>query len=100
MTKQEFIKLMENNGMKFDDTDELCVEHLPQIPPPALIESMCYRYDHSHGIKQYKVDDFKWRVETDDEFELRQRFNRSLMQKLYEEVAGYGFYKPETDNEG
>jgi hypothetical protein len=100
MTKQEFIKLMENNGMKFDDTDECCVEHLPQTPPPALIESMCYRYDHAHGIEQYKSDGFKWRVETPEEFEMRQEGNRRIMRQLYEEVAGYGFYKPETDNEG
>lgn len=100
MTKQEFIKLMESNGMKFDDTDDRCVEHLPQIAPTALIESMCFRYDHAHGIKQYTVDGFKWREETDEEFENRRDSNRRMMNKLYEEVAGYGFYKPEADNEG
>lgn len=147
MTKQEFIKLMEKNGMKFDDTvqeepkaegfrlyhenvslsnlwgyvsdanidnfsevlDAWCLARdddrknilgLPYTAPDALIESMCYRYDHAHGIKQYKVDGFKWREETDDEFAARQHFNRNLMHKLYQEVAGYGFYKPEDNNEG
>ncbi len=100
MTKQEFIKLMESNGMKFDDSDERCVEHLPKNPPAALIESMCFRYDHSHGIKQYCIDVYKWRLETDEEFEIRRESNRRIMRQLYEEVAGYGFYKPEDTNEG
>lgn len=62
--------------------------NLPKIPDPALIESMCLRYDHAHGIKTYHFSD-KFEIETDEEFKNRQDANRRLMIQLYEEIYYY-----------
>lgn len=65
--------------------------NLPQEADARLIESMCLRYDHAHGIKVGSLQN-RGGVETDEEFANRQESNRRLMRKLYEEVSGYGFF--------
>lgn len=59
---------------------------VPTVPEPARIESMCYRYDHSHGIERFNFN------ETPEAFERRREANRRQMRQLYEEATGGGFY--------
>jgi hypothetical protein len=74
--------------------------NLPKDPDPRLIESMCLRYDHSHGIRSMVVRNGKFEEETVEEHEHRQDYNRRVMRQLYEEVSGYGFYNyPKDENE-
>ncbi|SOK58664.1 hypothetical protein [Yersinia phage fHe-Yen9-04] len=72
--------------------------NLPQEPNPNLIESMCMRYDHSHGIRSPRFNNNTFEIETEEEFEQRQDSNRRMMRKLYEEVSGYGFYQYTKDD--
>ncbi|QOI71866.1 hypothetical protein pEaSNUABM50_00384 [Erwinia phage pEa_SNUABM_50] len=72
--------------------------NLPQEPNPNLIESMCMRFDHSHGIRSLRMKDGKYDVETEEEFESRRVSNRRVMRQLYEEVSGYGFYQYPKDS--
>lgn len=72
--------------------------NLPREPDPRLIESMCLRFDHSHAFRVPRLKDGKFEIETEEEFEKRQDYNRRVMRQLYEEVSGYGFYQyPKED---
>lgn len=71
--------------------------NLPEVPDPRLIESMCLRFDHAHGIQQYRIVDNEWREETVEEFARRQEYLRREMRKIYEEVSGFGFYNYPED---
>jgi hypothetical protein len=68
---------------------------VPDVPEDERIESMCMRYDHSHGIKNLVVDSElrRMRMENDAEFARRQETNRRLMRQLYEEATGQGFFR-------
>lgn len=74
---------------KIEDTEPI----LPQTPDPELLMSMALRYDHGlgmpghydQGIYQASGISHKQRLEA----------TLSTMKQLYEEVAGYGFYKPD-----
>ena len=61
---------------------------VPEIPEDERIESMCIRFDHSHGIAGP--------FESNEDWKRRQEFNRRLMRQLYEEATGQGFFKPEV----
>lgn len=71
--------------------------NLPKEPDARLIESMCMRYDHGHGLRGMVVRDGKFELETTEEHQRRQEANRRIMRQLYEEVSGYGFYNYPTD---
>lgn len=63
---------------------------VPATPEDERIESMCYRYDHAHGIRQPNWA--KSGMETDEEWRNRQEANRRVMRQLYEEAVGLGFF--------
>lgn len=60
---------------------------VPEIPSEAHVESMCMRFDHSHGMKH----DFPL-PESDENFRMQQDFNRRVVRQIYEEATGQGFY--------
>lgn len=72
--------------------------NLPKEPDPRLIESMCLRFDHSHGIRSMRVKNGQFELETEEEFKNRQDYLRRSMRQVYEEVSGYGFYNYPEDN--
>lgn len=57
---------------------------VPLHPEAERIESMCFRFDHGHGIERFGEDN--------EGFLKRQESNRVLMRQLYEEAMGQGFY--------
>lgn len=61
---------------------------VPEKPSEEHIESMCLRYDHSHNFKHSLPVD-----ESDEDFLARRLFNRRVVQQLYEEATGQGYYK-------
>jgi len=50
---------------------------IPIVPPEALIDSMCLRFDHSFGLMD----------------ENQKQVLRSDMRKVYEEITGVGFFQ-------
>jgi hypothetical protein len=63
-------------------------------PTEAHIQSMCMRFDHSHGIKHsFPVE------ESDAHFDARRNFNRTMVLQLYEEAVGLGFHKIDAAEE-
>ena len=79
----------ENESPKVDDMGSVRVDawvRVPAKPEPERIESMCFRYDHSHGLKNWG--------ETDEAFERRRESHRIIMRQLYEEATGQGFFRP------
>lgn len=73
--------------------------NLPKEPDARLIESMCMRFDHSHGLRGMVIRDGKFELETTEEHAHRQDYNRRVMRQLYEEVSGYGFYQYPKEEE-
>lgn len=69
---------------------------VPKQPEPERIESMCIRFDHSHGVAMPRIWDGDWSVETADQHKQRQEANRRQMRQLYEEATGQGFYNDRT----
>jgi hypothetical protein len=79
---------------------KFCREHLereranalPKEPPIGLLMSMALRLDHAIGCKGYY-----------DQFGLdhARRVEMAIddMRKVYEEISGQGFYKPEREAE-
>ncbi len=61
---------------------------LPKEPPPALIESMCFRYAHDFGLNKDPDAPLSGGWTDEGREALRQ-----TMRQLYEEVAGHGFYR-------
>lgn len=60
---------------------------VPEIPSDAHVESMCMRFDHSHMMKHsFPIE------ESDENFRMRQDFNRRVVRQIYEEATGQGFY--------
>lgn len=67
---------------------------LPKEPPLGLLISMALRLDHALGCKGY-YDQPIFNGSTSH----KDRFQNAVndMRKLYEEVAGYGFYSTDKD---
>lgn len=66
---------------------------LPKEPPIGLLMSMAIRFDHGLGVPGHY-----------DQFEPgshAKKLEATLrdMRQLYEEVSGFGFYKPEREAE-
>lgn len=68
---------------------------LPLNAPPGLLMSMALRYDHALGCPGYYDQEFLAQPGVTHEMRLKSTLN--IMQQLYEEVAGFGFYKPELE---
>lgn len=79
---------MENNEAQAGSelSDRLGAITVPAKPEPERIESMCFRFDHGHGLRRWE--------ETEEQFERRKEANRITMRQLYEEATGQGFYRP------
>ena len=70
---------------------------LPKEPPEKLLMSMAIRYDHALGCDGYYDQEiFKSSGMTHEQ---RLKSTLATMRQLYEEVAGYGFYKWESKND-
>jgi len=67
---------------------------LPKEPPKELLMSMALRWDHALGRPGYYDQPFIKQASVTHKMKLDSTL--VLMRKLYEEVAGYGFYKPEN----
>ena len=67
---------------------------LPKDPPPGLLMSMAIRYDHGLACPGYY--DLLLGA---GEHEKRLDAALTIMSQLYEEVSGYGFYRPELEVE-
>ena len=61
---------------------------IPLEPPEDLIDSMCLRFDHSFFAPIQELGGF-----TTGYTEERREVLRRDMRKVYEEVAGTGFYR-------
>lgn len=73
---------------------------LPKEPPPGLLMSMAIRYDHGLGVPGYYDNLIMGRApEPWETHAARLASALSLMRKLYEEVSGHGFYRPEREAE-
>lgn len=66
---------------------------LPKEPPPGLLMSMVIRYDHALALPGY------YDMLGEGEHEKRLRATLATMRQLYEEVSGFGFYRPELEAE-
>ena len=64
---------------------------LPQKPPQGLLMSMAIRYDHGLGVDGY----YDQPLFATSGLTHKQRLESTLttMLQLYEEVAGWGFFK-------
>lgn len=70
--------------------------NLPKEPPEKLLKSMAIRYDHGLAIPGYYDQEMTKGVsKISHEDKLKATMN--VMSQLYEEVAGYGFYKYEEE---
>lgn len=73
---------------------------LPQRPPPGLLMSMAMRHDHAIGAPGYYDQPiFSRRAGANISHADRLNLCIQEMGKLYEEVAGYGFYRPQREDE-
>jgi hypothetical protein len=84
---------------KFGDLDGEGVGNmnpLPKTPPEGLLMSMALRYDHALGCPNYYDQSL---LSSTSGITHQQKLDSTLstMKKLYEEVAGYGFYSPEKE---
>ena len=66
------------------------VMRLPQNPPEGLLMSMAVRYDHGLGCPGY------YDMLGVGEHYKRQQTVLGVMSQLYEEIAGYGYYRGEV----
>ncbi len=66
---------------------------LPKDPTPGLLMSMAMRYDHALGCPGY------YDMLGEGEHEKRLQSVLTTMRQLYEEVSGYGFYRPSLEAE-
>ncbi len=64
---------------------------VPTTPEPERIESMALRFDHAHGIRMCLITG---EGETDDAYERRRNYNRTIARQLFEEGVGQGFFSP------
>ena len=71
--------------------------NLPKDPPPGLLMSMAIRYDHALGCEGYY--DQELFGNKPGEHQRRLEATLRTMRQLYEEVSGYGFYKPELETQ-
>lgn len=69
---------------------------LPQGPPPGLLMSMALRYDHGLACPGYYDTLPSYPGETHAK---RLEYVLRVMRQIYEEVSGYGFYRPEREAE-
>lgn len=65
---------------------------LPKHPSPGLLMSMAIRYDHALAIPGY-YDQFG----EPGDHQRRLESTLRVMEQLYEEVAGHGFYHPDRE---
>lgn len=72
---------------------------LPQRPPPGLLMSMAMRHDHAIGAPGYYDQPIFSRQRGGVSHKDRLNLCIQEMGKLYEEVAGYGFYRPQREQE-
>ena len=72
---------------------------LPKRPPPGLLMSMAVRNDHAIGAPGYYDQPMFQRRPHATSHRARLDLAISEMEKLYEEVAGYGFYQPQKEEE-
>lgn len=82
--------LKENESLRKLAGPEL--QPLPEEPPMALLVSMAIRQDHGLGSQGY-YDMFG-----PGEHEKRFKLAIAEMRKIYEEVAGHGFYSVERES--
>lgn len=66
---------------------------VPREPPEELLMSMAIRHDHALGIPGYYDQEFFGAERVSHEARLRAALRD--MRKIYEEVVGGGFYRPE-----
>lgn len=76
---------------------------VPTKPEHERLESMCLRFDHSHNFRMpsrrnlnlvlQEGETPQILMETDEEFERRRDYNRTIARQLYEEGVGEGFYQ-------
>ena len=69
---------------------------LPKTPPPGLLMSMAVRYDHGLGCPGYYDQPLLARNGLTHADRLKLALQN--MAKIYEEVSGYGFYKPDKED--
>lgn len=67
--------------------------NLPKDPPEELLRSMAFRYDHGLAIPGYYDQPFLKEKNLGATHEQMLESTLRTMSQLYEEVAGYGFYK-------
>ena len=67
--------------------------NLPQEPPEGLLMSMALRYDHALGCPGYYDQPFIKERNLGATHEQILNSTLGTMAKLYDEVAGYWFYK-------
>ncbi len=76
------------------ELEQRLAERVPKEPPEGLLISMAVRYDHGLGCPGYYDDS---PVQLGPTHAQRLESTISTMRQLYEEVAGFGFYKPEKE---
>lgn len=69
---------------------------LPQEPPPGLLMSMAVRYDHGLAVSGH-YDQLTHVLHGGASHAQRLDSTLRTMRQLYEEVAGFGFYRPEHE---
>ena len=67
--------------------------NLPKKPPEKLLRSMAIRYDHGLAIPGYYDQEISQGLFVSHNAKLKATLK--IMEQLYEEVAGYGFYRYE-----
>lgn len=91
--------------MKTEETTDACSASrstaglavvLPKEPPLGLLMSMALRYDHGLGCPGYYDTMPTYNGETHAK---RLEATITTMRQLYEEVSGYGFYRPDCEEE-
>lgn len=71
--------------------------NLPKEPPEELLRSMAFRYDHGLAIPGYYDQPLLKERNSGATHEQMLQSTLRTMSQLYEEVAGYGFYKYEEE---
>jgi hypothetical protein len=89
-TERKFGTLMHK---LMDEAAALKTKLLPKEPPPGLLVSMAIRMDHGLGVPGYYDQGMSIESHTS-----RMKSTITVCRQLYEEVSGYGFYKPELES--
>jgi hypothetical protein len=71
---------------------------LPKVAPPGLLMSMAIRFDHGLACPGY-YDALRSLCSVGEPSHAKRlESTLTIMRQLYEEVSGYGFYKPEHED--